>query len=109
MATQFELGHHMSSQNAQCLFLIGTEFTRHFVDYAQGAESVTVRGDQRRAGIKSDFWVGSDERIFRESFVQGGVWDDEEVRLLDGMAAKGDVARSFVYGDPDLGFEPLTI
>ncbi len=88
-------------------FWSGRKCARDLVNDAKGAEGVAIGRDERGAGVEADFGVGNHKRVVGETFVLGGVRDDEQFLARDGMAAEGDVAGGFVDGDADLGFEPL--
>ena len=62
-----------------------------------------------RAGVKSDFGIGGHQRIVGKPRVQGGVRYDKQIRLLDRVGAKGDVAGSLRYIQADSRLEPLPL
>ena len=97
------------AEDAQRPLLRGSQFMRHTVHHAQGAERVAFGGDQRRAGVKTDVRVAGDQRIIGEALVARGVGHDEQIRLVNRVAAEGNVARCFSGVEPDPRLEPLAL
>ena len=71
------------------------EFAGDGVDDADGAGGESAGGVERHAGVEADAGFAGDERIMLEAGVEFGVWNDEEIVLLDGVCAEGVAAGSF--------------
>ena len=98
----------MTTQDVKRTLVFHAELARHPVDDAQGAESVPLRGYQRGAGVEADIRFAQDKGVVGEARVLRGVANDEEIFLVDGMSAEGDVARGLCELQADFGLEPLT-
>ena len=107
LAAQFQVCHHLPAQHAQRLFLGFGQLPGHTVNDAERAQRLAFGRQQRRTRIKTDAGIAGDEGIVGKALVRGRVRHDEEVRLVQGVRAKGHVARRFAGRQPGLRFEPL--
>src|SRR5262245_57685154 len=65
-ASQFKLCHDLARQHLQCVSLFFGELARNPIQYAERAESVTVRGYQGCSCIKPDMSRSGHERVRRK-------------------------------------------
>ena len=106
---QFELGHDVIAENPQRAFMRVGKFARPTIDYAQRAECVSFRIDQRRTGIEADLGVSGHQWIAGEACIGEGILDDQGVRLQDGVCAERDIAFRLLGVDTLSGLEPLAV
>ena len=99
--------HDLAAQGGEGGLLLRGEGARDAVNDAQGAEGVSVRGDQRRPRVETDAGVARDERVVGEARVGPGVGDEHQVRLQDRVGAEGDVAGRLAHVQSDDALEPL--
>lgn len=57
--------------------------------------------DERRARVEPDVWISSDERVSGKALIFERVGDDEEIGLVNGVGAKGDVPLSLCRRQSD--------
>src|SRR5882762_9776317 len=95
---KLHLPQRQAAQGPESFFLLGIEFARLPVNHTECAQRKTVFVDEGRPSVKTDVRLTQYHRIVFEARVFQGVWDDEEVFLLNGVRAK----RSFFGGFPDL-------
>jgi murein DD-endopeptidase MepM/ murein hydrolase activator NlpD len=88
----------------------------HFGVYRTGrdraAESLAVRFQTRHGAIgmpriEANGCRTGDQRIVRETLVPGGILDDHQGILQDGMSAERLIPRGFAEFETDVRFEPL--
>ena len=97
----------MAGEDAQRLLLVRAQLTRDLIDHAQGTQGVAIGGDQRGAGVKADLGVGSDEGAIGKTLVPERIGHNEQVILVDGVGAEGDISQGFANTGADFGLEPL--
>ena len=74
---------------------VAVSLVRHPVHHAEGAERVSLRRNERSAGVETDMQAAGDERIVCEAVVARGVGHHEHVGLENGVAAERLVAAGF--------------
>src|ERR1051326_3761140 len=108
--TQLELRLYLPSECLEGFLLARRQLTRHAVKNTNGSKCmVTISSKDRRSRIKSDLWFSGYECARGETFILGGIPHYKQIRLLNGMMAKGNVTRSLVNIQTDLRFEPLPV
>ena len=105
----FQELHGLPAKSAERVLLRGRQLARDPVDDAKGPERLSLRSDEGHAGIKANVRGARDQRAVGKPVILGGVRHDEQVRLENGMGAKGDVAGCFGRVDADFRFEPLPV
>jgi len=99
----------MPGKDFQSLLLLLTQIARDLVDNAQRSERISIRSDERGAGVKADLRLRNNHRVLSEPGIQQRISDDEQVGLQNGMGAKGDVTRGFRHRRTHLRLEPLPL
>ena len=98
------------AHNAQRLDLLRCQPPWFPVDQAKCADDQAAAGHrQRHGGVKADVRSAGHQRIAGKPRVRRRVRNDEQIRLRDGVRAKGDIARGLGQGEPDSGFEPVAV
>ena len=110
VATQFQQPRRVPRQSRQAATFRRVERALLRVDHAHGAQRLTVRIDDRRAGVETDVRFAGDERVVLEAWILARILDHEHlVGRVDGLGAERDVAGCFLGRQPDACLEPLAV
>ncbi len=109
LEAEFDAGFDLVGEDAERFLLVGPKLAGDGVDHAEGADGRAAGGLDGDAGVEAEVWVAGDKSVLGEAQVGGGVFDEEEIGLLDGVGAKGDVAMGLAVGEADCCFEPLAV
>src|SRR3954462_8862068 len=100
--------HHLA-KIPQRLPILVAELTRLLVHDAESADVVAAGAADRLRGVESDARLLENKRVLRESRVQYGVFDHEDLAAGDGVSAKRQVARRVGDWQSLLRLEPLLV
>ena len=109
LTAQLELRHDLAAEHAEGVELLGRQLARDGIGHGQRADGVPVRRAQRRAGVEPDERITDDERMVGEALVATQVFDDVEVRGVDGVGAERQLARRLAQRQADSRLEPLSL
>lgn len=57
--------------------------------------------------IKSNIWLTRDQWIVGKIGIGMGIFNDQQIGLMERMSAKGQITRGFIDGQAHFGFKPL--
>ena len=89
--------------------LLWRQHARLGVDDADSAEDISAFFDDGGAGVKADVWIAENKGVVSEADVGGCVFDDESLRVVDGVRAEALRTWRLVGAETNLGLEPLTL
>jgi hypothetical protein len=104
-----EVAFDLAGQQAEDFFLRGSEDARGAVDDAEGAEGVSLLGEQGRTCIETNVWFARDKRVVGKARVGLRVGDDQKIGAENGVSAEGDLTRCLQSVQTDDGLEPLPV
>ena len=82
----------MPPEDPHRVVLLARELAWLAIERAECADGQTVASDERRACVEANLRAVGHERAVGEACVRAGIRDDEELLLLDGPLAEGDVS-----------------
>ena len=101
--------HHLVCQQRQIVRLGLAQMPGPVIHDTECAEGLTVRGDQRGAGVEADTVRVGDHRVIGEAVVEPGIRNDQRAGAANGVVAERDVAFGFPDIKPDGRLEPLAV
>ena len=109
LTAQLELRHDLAAEHAEGVELLRRQLARNGIGHGQRADGVPVRRAQRHAGVEPDERIPDDQRMVGEALVATQVFDDVDVRGVDGVGAERQLARCLAQRQADSRLEPLSL
>jgi hypothetical protein len=102
---QLDLRHDHRGEVPQDRSLLVRDLTRLGAQDAHGAQTVSIGGHQRCAGLEAD--TGASEMAVAVALVLEKVGEDDKIGGIRDFGAGRPLAGDLPVIDPDAGFEPL--
>jgi len=109
LLARLEERHDLTRESFEGGDLGGGDAAGFVVEDADGAEDMAVGRDDGNSGVETDAGMTEDEGVLAEALVEVSVFDDEGLRLEDGVGAEACVAGGMADAEADLGLEPLPV